>query len=277
MNDYGFMTFDENGKKINGSVNSKWPIFGPRYSDIKHAFKTIHFTDTKQYEPKASPSVSLPDIQFVDGQYLRKTSEFHGYEKSLVATIPHGYKKRPLGYATISGTFVKNTRGKWIWDRHYDRPFATPSYPPSATLYGVGTERGTMLGTGDGLLRGVFDSGDYSVFSLNYFGDSNISYPSSSEAWWWWLTDGGFAIPGKNSATQDQGYNPPYTIEIDDENVYLYRYYYWCDVYRRMMMGNGYGTLWYDVRSRSQGVIDYAGSDFDVTIYLCPYSMEDLL
>ena len=50
------------------------------------------------------------------------------------------------------------------------------------------------------------------------------------------------------------------------------------DVYKRdYYYNNDISRVIWDLRARMQGIIDYAGSDFDVTIYLCPYSMEDLV
>ena len=47
MSDYGFATYDgsvHNRRK--GVVNSKWPIFGPKYTDISRCYKTFHLSDT---------------------------------------------------------------------------------------------------------------------------------------------------------------------------------------------------------------------------------------
>lgn len=265
MSDYGFTTYDEkSGKRIEGVVNSKWPIFGPKYSDVKKAFRTIHITDTKQYSYRTSSTVSLPSAT------RNAISQYHAYEKILVATIPHGYKKRPMGYATIAGSFVKNTRGRWIYARTTD---TYSLFPPSATLYGVGTVTGNMQSVIGGGIRPTTDTGDFSVFGMNFFNDCNISYPNNT---YWYLSDNYYSIPGNNSSTEDlYEERPPYCIEIDDTNVYLYRYYYWSDVYKRDYYYDG-GIIW-DLRARMAGVIDYAGSSFDLTLYLCPYSMEDLL
>ena len=35
-------------------------------------------------------------------------------------------------------------------------------------------------------------------------------------------------------------------------------------------------VVW-DLRARMYGIIDYAGSDFDLTLYLCPYSLEEMI
>lgn len=266
MSDYGFATYDErSGKRIEGVVNSKWPIFGPEYADIKKAFKTIHITDTQQYNFRSSSSVSLPSAT------RNAISQYHGYEKVLVMTIPHGYKKRPLGYVTISGRFRKNTRGRWVYTRTTDY---YNMFPPSSTLNGANSVEGNMQSAVGGGLRPTTDTGDFSVFGMNPFSDCGITYPTDT---YWYLAQNYYTIPGNNSSTEDGfGYErPPYSVEIDDTNIYVYRYYYWSDVYKRDYYYDS-RVVW-DLRARMYGIIDYAGSDFDLTIYLCPYSMEDLL
>lgn len=265
MSNYGFTTYDEkSGKRIEGVVNSKWPIFGPNYADIKNAFRTIHFTDTQQYDFRSSSSVSRPSAT------RNAISQFHGYEKVLVATIPHGYKKRPMGYATIAGSFVKNTRGKWVYKRTTDY---YNFFPPSSTLQNANSVSGNMQGFMN-IIRPTSDTGDFSVFGMNPFSDCGITYPNDT---YYYLSQNYYTIPGNNSSQEDAfGYDrPPYGIEIDDTNVYLYRYYYWSDVYKRDYYYDS-RVVW-DIEARMYGIIDYAGSDFDLTIYLCPYSMEDLI
>lgn len=267
MSDYGFCTYDDkSGKKINGVVNSKWPIFGPLYPDIKRAFRTIHITDTKQYDFKSASTVKLPPAG-------RNTiSQYHGYEKVLVATTPHGYKKRPMGYATISGSFVKNTRGKWMHTKNVD---TYSLFPPAATLYGVGTVTGNMQSAVGGGIRPTAENGSFNTFETNTFDACNITYPDKT---YWFFMDNRYGIPGNNSAEEDVfgTSRPPYSIEIDDKNVYLYRHYYWSDVYKRDYFFDE-GVVAWDVTARMFGIIDFAGSSFDLTIYLCPYSMEELV
>ena len=266
MSDYGFATYDErSGKRIEGVVNSKWPIFGPKYKDIKRAFRTIHITDTQQYNFRSSPSVSLPSAT------RNAISQFHGYEKVLIATIPHGYDKRPFGYATISGSFVKNTRGRWAYTRTTDY---YNTFPPSATLTGVGMKTGNMQSAVSGGLRPMTASGAIDDFSGNSFADCGITYPADS---YWYMVQNYYTIPGDNSTAEDMfGVSrPPYAVEIDDENVYLYRYYYWSDVYKRDYYYNN--RVDRELRARMYGIIDYAGSDFDLTLYLCPYSLEEMI
>ena len=273
MSDYGFATYDEkSGKRIKGTVNSKWPIFGPKYGDISHAFRTIHFTDTKQYSLRTSPSVSLPDA------VQQGISQFHGYEKILVATIPHGFDKRPLGYCTINGGFMKNKRCRWEYTRVTDY---YNWYAPSATLNGVVTKSGNMQMPMGLPLKAIVNADDtYDLFSDNLYdgytqGDIAIAYPNNTPNW---LGSNYYSIPGDNSSVADMRgvLRPPYAVEVDDTNVYLYRYYYWSDVYKRSYYHDGTRVI-YDVRARETAVIDYAGSDFDLTLYFCPYTFDDLL
>lgn len=279
MSNYGFTTFDEKSGKTAVSINSKWPIFGPNYSDIKSAFKTIHFTDTTQYDPydMSDPSVVLPDVSN-DNPF--NMTGYHAYEKDLVATIPHGYKFRPVGYATISGKYVKNTRCVWDYSKVQDD---FNEFPPDANLYGVKQETGGMISSAGGGISGI-SGNNQEIFYTNPWEVGVITYPEFPPDDYGYMTSNLFSIPGENSATPDidlgaipSVYRPPYSVEIDDTNVYIYRHWYWCDVWKRhKYIGNQLGQGW-DVRARIKGVIDYAGSDFDVTIYLCPYNMEDLI
>lgn len=267
MSDYGFATYDEKtGKKREGSVNSKWPIFGPKYGDIKKAFRTIHFTDTKSYSIR-SASLSLPP-QNEDGA----KTEYHGYEKILIATIPHGYKKRPMGYAVITGGYSKNTRGRWEYVRQFDN---WGMWPASTTLNSTRSESG-LMGTSVGYGLDAFGDTNAYPFNENFFQNCGMSYPNDLYGYpmeGMYIADGYFYVPGNNSSTPDNGERRvPYSIEIDATNVYVYRWYYWCDVWTRIYVSGGF-----DIRGRFKGIIDYAGSSFDMTIYLAPYSMEDLV
>lgn len=284
MSDYGFATFDErSGKRKQGEVNSKWPIFGPKYGDISHAFRTIHFTDTKQYPLRTSPSVSLPPVTSATGYYQNVVSQFHGYEKILVATVPHGFNKRPLGYCTINGNFVKNKRCRWDYTRTTDY---YNLFPPSVVLNAVHMKNGPMASyMGSELVAIPTDQDSYElpVFVNNGYDEGvngavtepAVTYPDNT---YWYLSSNIFQIPGDNSSTPDISSvsRPPYGVEIDDTNVYLYRYYYWCDVYKRGYYDDGDRVV-ADLRARETAVIDFAGSEFDLTLYLCPYSFDDLL
>ena len=285
MRDYGFATYDEkSGKRKEGSVNSKWPIFGPKYADIKHAFRTIHFTDTKQYPIRTSSAVSLPSVTSATYYYQNVISQFHGYEKILVATIPHGFDKRPVGYCTISGNFVKNKRCRWEYTK------ATDYYnlwPPAVTLNAVHTKTGPMASYMGSELEAIpidYNTKDMPVFMNNSYDgitrtgsidEPAVAYPNGT---YWYLSQNAYQIPGENSSVADSTAKsrPPYSVEVDDTNVYLYRYYYWSDVYKRGYYKDD-TRVSSDIRAREKAVIDYAGSEFDLTLYFCPYTFDDLL
>ena len=220
MSDYGFATYDEKTGRKAGSINSKWPIFGPRYKDIKRAFKTFHITDTKQYNPNAmsASSVVLPPVevgveyeQFLINQYHASVRE-----SEPILTIPHGYGKRPLGYATISGTFSKNTRCVWDYTNYLD---SFNDYPPSAKLEGAEAITGAMLGSAGDVISDLnAPSGTGGAFYQNLWAGSGtgiITYPDNTPDW---LKYNEFSIPGDNSSVPDSyppgEYRTPYSIEI---------------------------------------------------------------
>lgn len=253
MSNYGFATYDSETQRIQGMVNSKFPIFGPRYNDIDKAFRTIHITDTYQSGFITSPNVHLPPAQ----RY--QTIADQGVNRMLIATIPHGFKQRPLGYVTFSGSFVKNVRCRWEYTNAYDY---YQYYAPSTTLTSTTTKDIDAISDASGNIMATAYTGDWSAFAQNYF---SVSYPSPII---YFVRQAGIEIPGGN----------PYEVEIDDTNVYVYRNIYWIDSYVRdyYYYSEGQNLEW-DFRSRAKGVVDFAGSSFDMTLYLCPYTMEELL
>jgi hypothetical protein len=86
----------------------------------------------------------------------------------------------------------------------------------------------------------------------------------------------GQIIPGNNSSTNDPEYMErfPYEVTADGNNIYIYGYTYWCDIWTRMCYADG---SFADVRTRTRAAMDYAGTSMDFTIYLAPYSLEDLI
>lgn len=261
MSDYGFATYDEKtGKRRLGVVNSKWPIFGPSYNDIKKSFKTFHVTDTYRQDYVYSPDVVLPPPDDYQENIAR------GVNKILVATIPHGYKFRPLGYVSFSGVFTKNIRCKWDYENAVD---TSGLWAPSTILYNVDSSNIPSLSGCDGYIYSTtYNDG---AFNVNMY---EVDYP---EDVYYYLKN-----PWLEIVDRDDPNSPvvqPYTVEIDDKNIYLYRNTYWMDKYGRWYYEyqSQYVNTKSDLRARSQGVIDWEGSDFDFTIYLAPYRMEDLI
>ena len=271
MSNYGFATYDEKKKnRLQGVVNSKWPIFGPKYSDIKHAFKTVHITDTYQQDFVVGPNVRVPDPQGGSQGTGYSTSIERGVIRQLVATIPHGYGFRPLGYIQFSGTIQQNTRCKWKYDSVVD--YAGNWLPSLAPIYGNSNKPVDYIS--NPALIFPIEGSSY----VPGYGSFSVAYPPTGYGGvYYYLTNpNGLWIVD----ALDPNYKGfmPYEVEIDEENVYIYRNTYWLDQIGRFYQWDTYYQLIRtDQRARSQGVMDWAGSSIDLTIYLCPYKLEDLL
>ena len=277
MSNYGFVTYDPHRKNRKlGIINSKWPIFGPRYRDISTCYKTFHISDrTTNVASAVNLNPSTPSNM---GSSYKKFSE-----NQEVFRVEHGFKKRPLGYATFVGNVVKNTRC-YINQYHEN---GSAAYGGDFTLNGVNTAVIPTVSSLQGELEGAYTSTSYDVYSntmrdtvftvydgSTYFPRGNLLVPSGTPSrvkttyvlpWVDPEYPDDDPVPGRGQSL------PPYYVEIDDKYVILYRRLYKIDWLFRTDSGS---TRVYD---RVKGVSDYAGTELDMTVYLCPYSMEDLL
>lgn len=276
MSDYGFKTIDESNAV---AINAKNPLFGFDMGHRPRPYKTFRIIDNKT-NPFVSGSVSVPSItptQAVAWSY--KDSSDYGSVRELIFQVKHGYNFRPVGYATITGTLnfsksvsieqdevaVSATFGTFGGDYSttVDKTIATGAhilplagskffvaeYPTSPTVFAP-VERldpADYIGT-------VFH--DDILFWMKYY-LTNIQIP--------------------NIMLQ-----PPmdlYEVEIDDEYIYIYRTYWWSDTIRRVVQANSPVTspLLNDVREHVKIVNQTTGSMVDVTVYLAPYPIEELL
>ena len=280
MANYGFTTYDPQTQRIVGIVNSKFPIFGPRYDQIARCFKTFHLSDTSSLSYQTA-SLSLPSA--VAGSTTK--NEYHAYIKTLIKQVKHSFKKTPMGYCSIVGSVVKNTKMSLAFSNVSE--WTSGQFPASFSTTGTKTTGSfPVISAAGESLREATTPGSISHFANNYMrvaktssAETNIVVPNNYPLT---LNGGGDQIiPGNNSSTPDLFYDErlPYTVEADDEYIYFYRWAYWCDIWSRYYEDTySAGThIYWDERARSKGVIDYAGSEVDFTIYLCPYTMEDLL
>lgn len=265
MSNYGFTTYNPETDRIVGMVNSKYPIFGPRYDQIKKFFHTVHVTDT-HVESLHTASLSVPSTS----AGRTGISQYHEKNKTLVATIPHNLGKRPLGYVTLSGTLVQNVHANWVYTRQAD---TTGTWAGSTSIPETPNTQSCSIirGMGESTTRFVPDSYPGILFFQNTSSAVNPSSINCSP----WVKNVANMIPGTGSTPDYEGIIP-YDIAVDDNNVYLYRNTAWCDVLRRDYYYYSSSSNW-DLRSRTKGSVDFAGSSFDLTIYLCPYTMEELL
>lgn len=75
----------------------------------------------------------------------------------------------------------------------------------------------------------------------------------------------------------NQFYLPdPISVEIDDEYIYFYRTYLWSDTIRRAKFTYG-GSTSDDIQERVKVSTQYTGSVYNITVYLCPFPIEELL
>ena len=276
MSDYGFATYDtRNPNRNTGVINSKWPIFGPKYSDIANSYKTFHFTDTQTAVAK---NVDWGLAQPAAG---RVTSAYR-YQKVEAWRVRHGFKGRPLGYVTFTGNVRKNVR---CYIRQYNNNGAT-IWGGQYELSGVNSATIPVRSSIQGQMETAFTSSGYDpqVLTLNdnvftiydgstYFPKGNLLVPTGTPSKvkvTYMMFNGNnpedMPIPGGGMCV------PPYSVEITDEYIILYRHIYSCDIWYRMDYDSS--TQVYD---RVKGITDTAGTSLDLTIYFCPYRMEDLL
>lgn len=276
MSDYGFKTIDKSNAV---AINAKNPLFGFDMGHKPRPYKTFRIIDNKT-NPFVSGSVSVPSItptQAVAWSY--KDSSDYGSVRELIFQEKHGYNFRPVGYATITGTLnfsksvsieqdevtVSSTFGTFGGDYSttVDKTVATGAhilplagskffvaeYPTSLTVFApvVRLDPADYIGT-------VFH--DDILFWMKYY-LTNIQIPNIM-------------------------LEPPmdlYEVEIDDEYIYIYRTYWWSDTIRRVVQANSPVTspLLNDVREHIKVVNQTTGSMVDVTVYLAPYPIEELL
>lgn len=276
MSDYGFATYDDKTGRVGEKINSKYPVFGPEYNKIATEYKTIRLVDTTERETQEA-SIEVPDILSPIGIDLYAgTNDYRGYIDELVYSYEHNMGKRPMGYAIITGNLVRNQRYKLIQDYlggniDVGGDFESPMSGEGTLTQSVGLapEMGGMLELG---------TGDYQLWE-----DSIITVAKVSN-----MPPGGQAIAIKDSCSyafsREYSYHNtdvdqnPYRVEITDTEVKIYRRTFWYDAITRVYF-DGVGDdiyYWYNVTQRVKVMEDFAGSVVDVTVYLAPYSSEDL-
>lgn len=276
MSDYGFATYDEkNSNKRIASINSKWPIFGPEYNNISNAYKTYHISDaTSSVAKNVDLGISKPTTNYGE------TDAYH-YDKIEVFRKKHGFKKRPLGYVIFTGNVAKNVRcyirqyhegGSGGWGGDFELsgvnnaiiPISSSLQKQMGTAY---TESGY-----DPLATTLEDS----VFTIydgsSYFPSGDLRVPTacvSAIKTTYHMYNGNdpddIPVPGGGLVL------PPYSVEITDEDIVVYKNVYSCDIWWRFDSGSS------RIYDRIKGITDFAGSEVDMTVFLCPYTMEDLL
>ena len=284
MSDYGFATYDDRTGRVSEKINSKYPVFGPEYKKISTQYKTVKIFDTTVNSTEDLPSsgVTIPTDNecYWIGQdhYFGENGGPQGiYEDTCIYSYEHGFKKRPLGYAIITGKLVRNLRYTLVQDQVSGMDMGGDFRVP---LSGDGSitdniELAPKMGKMMQLAIGVNDAWvDPSVMvskvAQGGVTTRDIIIKDSC--------DNAFVRPLYYHIAYDNGQpvdQSPYRVEITDTEVKIYRRTFWYDsIARAYQTAPSYAR--YNVNQRTKLVEDYAGSMLDVTLYLVPYNMEDL-
>ena len=278
MSDYGFKTLDKSNATV---INAKYPIFGFDMAHLPRAYKTFHIQDNKT-NPFVSGDVSVPSITpLAPTSFTTKDNYDYGSVRELIKKVKHGYGFRPVGYASISGTFSFSKSVSIEQDEvKVDETFVSfgGDYGPieSSHIISLGqhilpTYTGDMFVAEAGSANDNLASPSYTPTQADYTG--TIFHTDITPLIALYLTR---PVPNGLPSTFKTDF---IEVEIDDEYIYIYRKYWWSDTIRRVIRSNNPITspLLDDLRERIKIVNQTTGSAFDVTVYLCPYPIEELL
>ena len=264
MSDYGFATKDQNG---DNAINAKNPIFGFDMGHRPMAFKTFRFNDAKTY-PIQTGSPATPNPQPVDSWGYAETQSSGEIVETLLKT-KHGYNFRPVGYAVITGTWkisslvqITQTQRAGTWGGYYTKTLIKDieSYELTPNQFNHIWVSSTGVSPMSGSMVALSET-DFSNTIWSY------NYPKSIMTGMPW---------GSNGAMFALKDDDPIWVEFDDTYIYVKRKRTWTDCIRRCKFTYG-GTTSQDIQERVKATSQFTGSQFDVTVYLCPYPLKELL
>lgn len=309
MSDYGFKTLKNGTNDLKDvAINAKYPIMGFDLSHSPSAYVSFHITDSKTnpianasntpgYSAPSLPSVSsLGELPYwfsnggSDRRWVKGGSNYtYGYVKKEIYRYKHGYNFRPACYGTITGKLNQklttnaignasgtNPSGK-IWYRgtlsnsNYNLMSSFNTTSESATL---GSGQLFPYMNGMKTIYGPDARSHRFVYLLAYDEVPTTSQQNDIKSIINFLTNLYF------NKTVSGEY--PYSFEVDEEYIKIYRTYYWCEIYGRVYFDE---TFWDDDfywrielkdYLRTKMVEQLAGSEIDINIMLFPYQMEDL-
>lgn len=268
MSDYGFKTSDDNRATV---LNAKNPIFGFDMQHKPRAFKTFHIVDTKT-SPIHTGSVATPDPRPVNSWGYAQNMDY-GVIRELITRVKHGYPFRPVGYATISGTM------KYSFNVHFDQTQRAGSYGGNYSKNLTKTKPQTefiLVPNMSGIPYAVVTGAAVFVPSITIteqdFSGSLWPYPYPKQV----MTLNAYGPIFAPELTNESGTPKCIEVEIDDEYIYFYRSYAWSDTIRRAKFTYN-GSTSEDIQERVKISEQYTGSEYNVTVYLCPFPIEELL
>lgn len=268
MSDYGFKTTDDNRATV---LNAKNPIFGFDMQHTPRAFKTFHIVDTKT-SPIHTGSVATPNPQPSNSWGYAQNMDY-GTIRELITKVKHGYPFRPVGYATISGTM------KYSLYVHFDQTQRAGSYGGNYSKNLTKTK-----GQTDYILVPNMSGIPYAAItgSSMFTPSVNLTEQDFSGSLWPYdyprqvMTLMAFGPTYAPELESESGMPKCIEVEIDDEYIYFYRSYGWSDTIRRAKFTYN-GSTSQDIQERVKISEQYTGSEYNVTVYLCPFPIEELL
>lgn len=278
MSNYGFFTKDKQNKI---AINAKYPTFGFDMAHKPRAFKTFRVRDNKT-SPIHSGDVSVPSVPTTTtGTWQQRSSIDSGTVRELVKKVKHGYNFRPVGYAVISGTWNASANVE-ITQNQVNATYG-------GDYGGDYTVTTTKTLQSDEILIPNMSGKLYASFTTVYVAPPMVTLHQSDFSGTIFPFDAfktiicGYGTYGSIygadpiSHPEFQGLPPAIEVEIDDEYIYIYRTYWWSDELRRAAFVGGDHNIYDDVRERVKIATQYTGSVYDITVFLCPFPLDDLL
>lgn len=305
MSDYGFKTVktNRNGGK-DTAINAKFPMMGFDLSHRPSSYITFHISDSRTNPIATSintpgysaPSSTVSDLSNLNyGFYDQQgniwrlkggSNKTSGYVKNLIYQYEHGYSFRPACYGTIIGSLnlqiTTNAIGTPVAGKYYYNGSLNNGNWNLMTAFDTTTTRGLQEGNlfpymngmktiyGESLNRHMFH---YTILANNV--PTTSATKDAVQNGIARLTSSHF-----NNSIYDGEY--PYSFEVDDKYIRIYRTYYWSEVYGRLYFDHTFYEEGYNYRYyiedyvRAKQVEQLYGSEIDITIMLFPYKMEDL-
>lgn len=258
-NNYGIKTLDRNGDI---ALNGKWPIFGFDVNKINTTFRSTRIIDNKTNNFYSSgnmePSYTSQNI-------------LYGTVKELVTSYAHGYDFRPMGYYTITGTLnmssavIFNQKSSSGYGGDYEIEgneiicSSRALYPTINEFTPLGYYTSNP-GSGGGFGTVVYNLG----CSVGTASSNTIVLPSTNPNY-------PYTVNGIVDYQDPKGMAAYISVEIDAENVYIYKNYRWYDEWSRYLI------IGLDVSDRVRMVAQTTGSVFDVNVYLTPHKIEEMI
>lgn len=314
MSDYGFKTVktNKNGGK-DTAINAKFPMMGFDMSHRPSAYVSFHISDAKT-NPIAdasntpgytAPSSTVSNLSslgygFTDPQgnfqpLLGGANKTSGYVKELIYEYKHGYNFRPACYGTITGSLslqtTTNAIGTPVAGNYYFNGSLNNSnwnlmtaFNTTSTTASEGFQDGNanLFPYMNGMMSISNGALDNHIFHyIMRVGDVPTASSNKNA-----IQNGVFRLTSYNFNNTIFGGEYPYSFEVDDEYIRIYRTYYWSEVYGRLYFDHTFyysdSTIQYNYRYhiedyvRAKQVEQLYGSEVDVNIMLFPYKMEDL-